>query len=59
MTCKGICLKHKAKKKQKQDDIFPVKSVAKYAAFSSCGKDFFVHVVNTGFVQTQGMEGTS
>ena len=39
--------------------MFRVKSVAKYAAFSSCGKDFFVHAVDTGFVQDQGIESTS
>ena len=38
--------------------MFRVKSVAKYVAFSSCGKDFFVHVVGIDCVLNQGFEST-
>jgi hypothetical protein len=58
MTCKGICLRHKAINWQLEDAIFRVKSVAKHA-FSSCGKDFLSMHVDTDFVQDQGIESTS
>ena len=39
--------------------MFRVKSVAKYAPFSSAGKDFFVLVVGTNFEQNQEIKNTS
>jgi hypothetical protein len=56
MTC---CLDIKQQNRQAKGVIFWVKSVAKYVAFSSSGKDFFVHVVDTDCVPNQGMESTS
>jgi hypothetical protein len=40
-------------------DMMQVKNDARFAVFLLSGKDFFVHAVDTGFVQDQGIKSTS
>ena len=59
MTCKGICLRHKAIKPIGVGRYAAGQNDVRCAVFLLNGKVFSAHAVDTDFVQSQEIKGTN